>query len=94
MTETIPARILIQIREGVPNELTAFDLPVHGSEPLDPKDPGTLEGAKLGHKVDTRDIISGLAGAQHKLVQQLRDEGAYESNKKWLRKLAAWVVAR
>lgn len=97
MTETIdtaPARVLVQVREGVPNVLADFDLPIYETQPLDPNDPGTIEGAKVIHRIDRRDLIGGLATAQRKLIADIREEfGIDADDEHWFRGLFEWVMS-
>lgn len=93
MSSTLPARILIQVRDGVPNELVAFDLRIWGTKPLAEDDPDRIVGAKVAHKVGNCDLIAGLAEAQRKLVKGLRDEDKFEINEPWLRSLNEWVLS-
>jgi hypothetical protein len=89
--KTLPARVIIQVNDGIPNEIHAFDLPVFETEALK-DDP---EGAKFGHKVDSREIILALAGAQMKLIENIREvRGEIDSeDAAWLRGLFEWVMS-
>lgn len=91
--DTIPARILVQVRDGVPNELATFSLPVFETVPLAEDDPDRIVGAKVAHKIDSRNLIAGLAEAQRKLVQHLRTGGDFERNIQWLDDLHEWVMS-
>jgi hypothetical protein len=91
----LPARIAIQIREGVVNTLLSFDLPVYGSRPptgakkIDPK-------ATLSPLV-TCNLIGALAAAQRAEICKLRsrttDEDTLTAYNTWLNELAEWTVA-
>lgn len=63
---TIPARITIQLRDGVHNLLAEGELrtkPHSTPEPVDPSSPEGLAGGRFRHQVVTVDIVTLLATA-------------------------------
>lgn len=89
MTSTLPARLNLQIRDGVQNEIYAFQLRVNRSEPAAADEPGHTV-----HDVHSVDIVWALAAALRKesalaleRVQPERREHARES----MHALLDWV---
>lgn len=89
-TETAPARILLQIREGVTNELFAGQIELHNSRAVDDGRPGVLD-----HDVSVDDIIALLAQALRNEVSarrsglSARDLPIWNN---WIEELAEWIV--
>lgn len=95
MTTLIPARIGLQIRDGVINELHAFDIEVANSTPIT-EDSNHVEGAVLDHEVNTLDIIKALGHALHEQIEYLRDNRSAdieEDTERYIGELLAWVAA-
>ncbi|WP_025157200.1 hypothetical protein [Leifsonia aquatica] len=91
---TLPARILVQVRDGVPNHLVDFTVPVFETTPLDPTHPDTLTGAKVIHRIDDRAIYAALAQAQRDIIDRAREQGTFNgANEAWLRETLEWVIA-
>ncbi|MBG6106569.1 hypothetical protein [Frigoribacterium sp. CG_9.8] len=88
MTDKLPARILLQIREGVMNNLADFELETRGT-------PIPNQGGTVDHDTNTLSIISGLAEAQRKLVLKVREQAPEYAAEvdAWVRELADWVVS-
>lgn len=87
--EQLPARITLQIRDGVPNVLQEFLLSVKGTRPA-----ATPEnGAKLDHDAALNDIIEALAMSMRTLIERSRDKDPDNPEfEKWLGDLADWTV--
>lgn len=66
---TLPATIAIRVREGVPNELAAFDLRYEPSL-TQAATSDAADGAKFTHEVVRSDILRGLAIAYRVLARQ------------------------
>lgn len=64
---TVPSKILIQVRDGVPNLLAEFELEIVSSEPLAPDHPDYKLGARQGHEVSIMSMVEGLFLAVEKL---------------------------
>jgi len=93
-TTTIPARILIQVREGVPNVITEFELMIDadGTRPATPDE--AANGSKLSHSVSTLSMIGGLYAAIAELWQEQKAEYSPEDQAivyRWLDEMNAWV---
>lgn len=92
--EEVPARITIQVREGVHNTLHEFDLVTNAAD-LQTPDRNADPAAKHVHAADVTSIISGLTGA---LISEARkyvngvpveQKGKVEE---WLRKMMDWAL--
>lgn len=78
LPSTLPARIMLQIRDGVPNTLLEFDIPVdyNATEQVTDENRGNASvDATLRHEVLLADMISGLIQAQRALIVRLREVG-------------------
>lgn len=84
---TLPARIHLQIRDGVLNELATFELTTYG-------DPVPSEENVVNHKTNSCSIIKGLAIAQRNIILDIRNqaEGIDKPTEAWLKNLFDWVV--
>jgi len=90
--EEVPARITLQVREGVHNTLHEFDLVTNAAD-LRVPDRNANPAAKLDHAADMTSIISGLTGAliseARKYLKLSTDKATAED---WLRRMSAWAI--
>ena len=84
----IPARIVLQIREGMLNELASFELLTIGNPIQD-------DDGILNHEANLWSIYTGLAQAQKTLLAEAREsKGDLEpETEKWLVRMNDWVLA-
>lgn len=92
---SIPAHVLLQVRDGVPNKVFDFELKIDadGTRPANPEE--VAEGATLSHAVSTLSMIGGLYGAIADLWRTSKDQYSPEDQVKvfrWLAKMNDWVV--
>lgn len=80
----IPARILLQIREGNLNLLADFEVKVASSE--------TRPDGVIEHETSLSSVISGLAIAlKDQVATYIRDGEDTEADKEWLAKIRDWI---
>ena len=96
--EEVPGRILIQVRDGVPNVLHEFNLEIAVEESVDiePGDPKHESGGRRNHKVRTSSILNGLYGAIIEAATQTASEYDEEESKEffsWLREMGVWAAS-
>ena len=96
--EEVPARILIQVREGVPNVLHEFDLEIAVDESTDisPDDPSYESGGRRRHTARSSSILNGLYGAIIEAASQTASEYDEEESKEffsWLREMGVWAAS-
>ena len=84
----LPARIHLQIREGILNKLSEFELLTYG-------DPIPAEENVMEHSTNACSIIRGLAIAQRNIILEIREEndGLDPTTEAWLKDIFAWVVS-
>lgn len=91
--KTLPAQILVQVRDGVPNRLASFKVEVLKTRELNPEERIAPE-ARLEHVVNDWDVATGLAIALKSIVAEARefkpDDRA--SQDAWLKDLCDWIV--
>lgn len=80
----LPARINLQIRDGVQNELVQFDVGVASSKLNE-------ETGLTDHNVSVHDLIAGLARALATQVETLLDAADEPANRQWLADLRDWI---
>jgi len=96
-TTKIPGKILLQIRDGVPNVLSEFEIDVRvgGTRPIAPDEPHDPE-AKLSHDASVNSLIEGLYSAIIPLGQKMLDaQESAETRAKvatWLREMSEWAL--
>lgn len=90
-SKALPAKILLQVREGALNLISEFDLDIVSTEPIDP--PSEAGGTK-SHKVPISSIIYGLYGGliseSSKMVRQQSEPEKKESVFVWLDQMHEW----
>jgi hypothetical protein len=92
---TIPARVLLQIRDGVPNNVFDFELkvdPQHMDMPVTPEE--AAEGATKAHNVSTLSMITGLYGAIAALWKEDKKHYSPEDQTRiyrWFDQMNDWI---
>lgn len=80
----LPARILVQIREGKLNLLADFEVDVSSS---------TTDGdGTITHEIDVRSVIAGLAKALSGEVETVLAAGG-SANRRWLADVRDWIFS-
>lgn len=92
---SIPARIFLQVNEGVPNELVTFDLHIRATAAINPDGEPDATGARLTHEADIGDIATALARALREQLEahitaQTTEAGSAGA-RKWAREMGDWV---
>jgi hypothetical protein len=72
-TAQLPLRVLLQVRDGVPNLIHEFTVEGRDERPLPDGHPDKAAGATKSHAIHTLDIIEGFGHALRKLVVEHRE---------------------
>jgi hypothetical protein len=84
VTQKLPARINLQIREGAQNVLKEFELEVRNSRPN--------AAGRTTHDVDIADIVEVLAEALRDEMDKLLAESAEPAeHRAWLAEVRDWI---
>lgn len=93
--EALPARIILQVRDGVPNTLLEFEITTAINER--PATDASIPGAKRHWDVGVLEIAAALFEAAKPLVAQSvenqSDDEKREKVRNWVRDVAEWVLS-